>query len=73
MSLLSGVVMVAAPPQVPTIVAAPPAAPGVLVIPAIGPAGDPLDPAQRADLVDEIEDGLEPPVTLVLLFNNALV
>ena len=73
MSLLSGVVLVAAPPQVPTIVAPPPEPSGAIVIPAIGPAGDPLDPEQRADLIDEIENDLEPPVTLVLLFNNALV
>lgn len=64
-------------PGPPTILAAAPASPGVIMLPVPGPAGSAeLSPEQLAQLADDTGDqvleDLEPPVDLVILFENGL-
>lgn len=64
-------------PGPPTIIAAAPAPPSVAYMPVPGPAGEAeLSPEQIAQLAEDtgeqVLEDLEPPVTLTLLFENAL-
>ena len=71
--LPSGVVVQVKVPSPPTIIAPTPEPSAVLVVPTPGPPGlTELLPEQFEEIVTEVEEGLEPPINLVVLFENNL-
>lgn len=62
-------------PQVPAISVPTPEPAGVLVLPVPGPPGQDgtLEPEDYAALVEDVNESLEPPVDLVVWFENQLL